>query len=106
MIRRQEVDGRVAEEFVDVHKESSPFVDHLITLEHCPFCFLEIGNINHGTGAAVIKKFVQEGLTCTSQRDLPWINAMIIQPYFKSGTCMTPFNLHFITINNKAIIIY
>lgn len=55
MIRRQEVDGRVAEEFVDVHKESSPFVDHLITLKHCPFCFLEIGNINHGTGAAVIK---------------------------------------------------
>lgn len=51
-------------------------------------------------------EFVQEGLTCTSQRDLPWINAMIIQPYFKSGTCMTPFNLHFITINNKAIIIY
>lgn len=56
MIWWQEVDGRVAEEFVDVHKESSPFVDHLITLEHCPFCFLEIGNINHGTGAAVIKK--------------------------------------------------
>lgn len=56
MIWWQEVDGRVAEEFVDVHKESSPFVDHLITLEHCPFCFLKIGNINHGTGAAVIKK--------------------------------------------------
>lgn len=56
MIGGQEVDGRVAEEFVDVHKESSPFVDHLITLKHCPFCFLEIGNINHGTGAAVIKK--------------------------------------------------
>lgn len=56
MIWWQEVDGRVAEEFVDVHKESSPFVDHLITLKHCPFCFLEIGNINHGTGAAVIKK--------------------------------------------------
>lgn len=48
----------------------------------------------------------QEGLACTSQRDLPWINAMIIQPYFKSGTRMTPFNLHFITIKNKTIIIY
>lgn len=55
MIWGQEVDCRVAKVFVDVHKESPPFVDHLITFKYCSFCFLEIGNVNQGTGTAVIK---------------------------------------------------
>ena len=51
----QKIHRLIANVFGNVDQQSSPLIGHLITLQDCPFCFLHVGNIKHGTGAANIQ---------------------------------------------------